>query len=131
MLVDTSGWLCVLDDRDRRHIEAERLFLSARLLITHSYIVAELVPLAMKRGFSRSRTLEFIDELLNDMTIRIIWVDNVLTKAANDLLRARGDKKWSLCDAVSFVIMDEEGISEALTSDRHFEQAGYIKLLAS
>lgn len=131
MLVDTSGWLCVLDERDRRHGEAERLFLAARRLVTHSFVIAELVPLATKRGFSRSRALVFIEELLDDTTIQIVWVDDLLTKAANRLLRSHDDKRWSLCDAVSFVIMSEEGISEALTTDRDFEQAGFVKLLES
>jgi predicted nucleic acid-binding protein len=131
MLIDTSGWLCSLDDRDKRHKEAKRIFESARRLITHSYVISELVPLCEKRRFSRSRTLRFIDELLGDPTVDIIWVDLALTRSSNALLRSREDKNWSLCDAVSFLIMESEGIVEALTTDHHFEQAGFVKLLDS
>jgi uncharacterized protein len=45
------------------------------------------------------------------------------------LLVARQDKTYSLCDAVSFVLMRQRSITEALTTDRHFEQEGFIRLL--
>jgi uncharacterized protein len=124
MFVDTSGWLCALDDRDHRHREARLLFEAARTRRTHNFVLAELVPLSGKRGFSRKRTLQFIDEVLDDPTIK-------MTRAANRLLQSRSDKEWSLCDAVSFVLMERAGEREALTTDHHFEQAGFIRLLES
>jgi predicted nucleic acid-binding protein len=47
-----------------------------------------------------------------------------------DLLNARMDKDYSLCDAVSFLVMRERGITAALTTDHHFEQEGFVRLLA-
>lgn len=47
-----------------------------------------------------------------------------------ELYNARDDKDWSLTDCISFVVMEEHGIKEALTGDRHFEQAGFRALLA-
>ncbi len=131
MFIDTSGWLCVMDERDRRHTSAAELFLRYRDRVTHSFVLAELVPLSQKRGFSRQRTLNFIEELIGDPTIETVWVDELLTLEANELLKRRIDKNWSLCDAVSFLLMDEMNLSEALTTDHHFEQAGFIKLLES
>jgi len=46
-----------------------------------------------------------------------------------ELYRARNDKAWSLTDCISFVVMKDEGLTEALTGDRHFEQAGFAALL--
>jgi len=46
------------------------------------------------------------------------------------LFRSRADKNWPLTDCISFVVMEHQGLSEALTADRHFEQAGYKALLA-
>jgi uncharacterized protein len=52
-----------------------------------------------------------------------------LHQEAMDLLLARQDKTYSLCDAVSFVLMRRRGIGDALTTDRHFEQEGFVRLL--
>jgi predicted nucleic acid-binding protein len=49
--------------------------------------------------------------------------------AGVDLYRRRPDKAWSLTDCISFVVMQREGITEALTGDQHFEQAGFVALL--
>jgi uncharacterized protein len=62
--------------------------------------------------------------------------DTIIVPAASDLLQQgfdlfsrRPDKEWSLTDCISFVVMEDYGLSEALTSDSHFEQAGFKKLL--
>jgi predicted nucleic acid-binding protein len=62
-------------------------------------------------------------------TIEVTWVDRTLNDRAIDLLNARPDKTYSLCDAVSFVLMRDNGIDEALTTAHHFEQEGFRKLL--
>jgi predicted nucleic acid-binding protein len=46
-----------------------------------------------------------------------------------DLYRRRPDKAWSVTDCISFVVMEGDGIREALTGDQHFEQAGFVALL--
>lgn len=131
MLIDTSGFLCVLDIRDSRHETAASLYQSAAFRLTHSYVLVELVSLAKARNFSRKRTLNFISELFDDGHVKLVWIDDRVTQNAVDLLVGREDKEWSLCDAVSFLLMDEYKIYEALTTDHHFEQAGFIKLLES
>lgn len=57
-------------------------------------------------------------------------MDESLHRAALELLGVRPDKSYSLCDAVSFILMRRNGISEALTTDRHFAQEGFVRLLA-
>lgn len=131
MLIDTSGWFCIFNSADRRHARALKYYLSATERITHSYILAEFVALSEARKQQRPAILEFISNLLIDSEISIVWVDELLTMRAIDLLANRKDKAWSLCDAVSFVIMDEQSITEALTTDHDFEQAGFVKLLDS
>lgn len=61
----------------------------------------------------------------------MVWVDENLHNRAFELLQKRLDKTYSLCDAVSFIVMREPQIAEALTTDKHFEQEGFIKLLQS
>ncbi len=131
MLIDTSGWFCILDERDFRHQKAVSFYDSASQKITHNYVIAELVALSEARKYSRSKTLEFIADLLEDAEVEIIWVDEMLTNEALDLLKRRTDKSWSLCDAVSFILMDDNNLTEALTTDHHFEQAGFFQLLES
>lgn len=131
MLLDTSGLLCFFDGRDLRHQEAQTHVVNAPILITHSYILAEFVPVARSRGMDRRKSLAFASDLLDSEFVSLIWVDERLHRAAQSLLQKRLDKSYSLCDAVSFVLMRDFGFIEALTTDRHFEQEGFVRLLAS
>ena len=55
--------------------------------------------------------------------------DDVRMDKALTLFEQRPDKEWSLCDCTSFVVMQELGITEALSTDHHFDQAGFTALL--
>ncbi len=61
--------------------------------------------------------------------MRIIPPDQTLFEEGIQLYTNRSDKAWSLTDCISFVVMQREGITEALTGDHHFEQAGFTTLL--
>ena len=73
--------------------------------------------------------IRFVAQLSVDQDIEMIWVDRVLYHQAIALLTAQLDKTYSLCDAVSFALMRNRGIQEALSTDHHFEQAGFTALL--
>ena len=129
MLLDTSGLLCLIDKREPRQEKAVELYDRASVRLTHNYILAELVALGNSRGVPRQTVLEFSDGLLTDSEVELAWVDEALHRQALDLLFARPDKTYSLCDAVSLALMRERGETEALTTDRHFEQEGLVRLL--
>lgn len=129
MLLDTSGLASYLDDTDLRHSDAVALFRGARVRITHNYVLAELLPLCQARGVNRTRTLAFARDILGTPLVKLIWVDESLHTQALELLRARPDKAYSLCDAVSFILMRRQGITDALTADRDFEREGFVRLL--
>jgi predicted nucleic acid-binding protein len=129
MLLDTSGLLCYFDNRDARHQEATAHFKSAYEFLIHSYVLAEFVPLCRARGLNMTGALAFAVRLLDNPLIEFVWVDENLHRAALSLLQARLDKTYSLCDAVSFLLMRQYGVSDALTTDRHFEQEGFARLL--
>lgn len=131
MLIDTSGWFSMLDRNDAQQQASCAIYGSAILKVTHSFVIAELVALCTARRFPRQRVLSFISELLADDSVHVVWVDENLTNRSFHLLNARPDKAWSLCDAVSFVLMTELGLTDALTTDHHFEQAGFVCLLNS
>ena len=129
MLLDTSGILCFHHRAEPLHAEAVRLFAAAPLRLSHNYILAEFVALAGARRLPRSAALDFVADLHDSSAVEVVYVDEVLHRRALDFLRQRLDKSWSLCDAVSFLLMQSRGLREVLTTDHHFEQAGYVRLL--
>jgi predicted nucleic acid-binding protein len=132
VLLDTSGLLCFLHQDEPQHKKAVDLLANANgILLLHNYILAELVALALVRRLSQATVLSYMLELLSNPKVEVVWVDKILHQEAVNLLLARPDKTYSLCDAVSFVLMRKRGIVEALTTDRHFEQEGFTRLLQS
>ena len=129
MLIDTSGLLCLVDRAEQHHRKASRCYYAARTRLTHSYVLAEWVPLAQTRGLPRPTALAFAAGTLTNPLIHVVWVDQPLHQEAVSLLLARPDKLYSLCDAVSFVLMRRLAIIDALTTDKHFEQEGFRRLL--
>jgi predicted nucleic acid-binding protein len=130
MLLDTSGLLCLHHEAESFHDEALRAYNTASRRLTHSYILAEFVALAHVRLLPRVAALMFVAALLDNPDIEVVWVDEALHREAMALLLARLDKTYTLCDAVSFVLMRRRSLSEALTTDRHFAQEGFHRLLA-
>ncbi len=131
MFLDTSGLLCFFDDGDSRHLNAHNSIKSSNALLTTSYVLAEFIPLCEVRGLRRKKTLKFTESIMHNPLVEIVWVDKVLHKQGFSLLQSRLDKTYSLCDAISFVVMNLMHIDEALTTDKHFQQEGFTKLLES
>ncbi len=129
MLVDTSGFFSLYDEADEYHRQAVSFYDKAAKRLTTSYVLAEYTALAQVRGVPRSEILKFSSRILDDKDVEIIWVDENLHRQAVALLRERADKTYSLCDAVSFVVMRQRGIAESLTTDKHFHQEGFVRLL--
>lgn len=129
MLIDTSGFFAIHNEEDKYHTLSNEIYQKSRQRITTNYILAEYVALALIRGLPRPVILEFSQEVLNDGSVEIIWIDEDSHSKAVELLQKRDDKTYSLCDAASFVLMRGRKISEALTTDKHFEQEGFIRLL--
>ena len=130
MLLDTSGLLCCLDADEVRHADAVQHFDAAPLRLTHNYVLAEFVALAQARRLPRETSLNFADDVLADEDVEVVWVDPALHRDAMRLLQSQLDKSYSLCDAVSFLLMQQRGLVDALSTDRHFEQAGFRRLLS-
>ncbi|MDB9525077.1 PIN domain-containing protein [Oscillatoria sp. CS-180] len=130
MLLDTSGLLCYIHRDEPQHQKAVQLMSGdGNRLLTHSHVLSELIALALVRRFPRTKVLEFVVDLVDNPDIETVWVDESLHRKAMQLLTARQDKTYSLCDAVSFILMHQRGMNNALTTDRHFEQEGFIRLL--
>jgi predicted nucleic acid-binding protein len=132
VLLDTSGLLCFLHQDEAQHKTAVELISNYNgRFITHNYVLAELIALSLVRRFPCSTVLMYSLELMENPNVDMVWVDEILHREAMDLLLVRQDKTYSLCDAISFVLMRKKGIREALTTDKHFEQEGFTRLLQS
>ena len=129
MFIDTSGLMCLFDARDNRHSSAVAYFDSTTTRLTHSYVLAEFVALAIARRAPLSAALRFVKAFSSSSEVEVISVSRDAHERGMQLLFARTDKAWSLCDAVSFVLMGDRAIEDALTTDRHFDQAGFVRLL--
>ena len=130
MLIDTSGFLCLYESDEPFHRTALKLYDEAARRITTSYVLAEYTALAEIRGIRRSQIIEFSLNVLADDAIEIVWVDERVHAQAVALMAERQDKRYSLCDAASFIVFRERRLSEALTTDKHFEQEGFTRLLS-
>ena len=134
VFVDTAGWAQIIDPKQPRHSTAREIYLRTRQqrwhLITTNYIITELVAtLTSPLRIPRPKVIEIIEDLKVSSHIRIVHIDSETDAKAWQLLASRVDKEWSLVDCASFVIMQERGITDALTTDHHFEQAGFVRLL--
>lgn len=129
MLIDTSGLLAYHHTDEPEHTAAVRLFRSARRRLVHNYVLAEFVAAAQAKRLPRAPALAFMHTMLRGPFVVTRWVDTDLHQRAVDLLATRLDKTYSLCDAVSFLVMRDLGLTDALTTDHHFEQEGFTALL--
>lgn len=129
VFADTFYYFALLSPSDVTHPKAATITptLSGRIFTT-AWVVAELTA-AFSVPPHRARCLALIDHFYTDPQIIIIPPSPELFDAGLALYRSRPDKGWSLTDCISFIVMEREGITEALTGDHHFEQAGFIALL--
>ena len=133
VFVDTGGIIAYQNERDLNHRTARQMYdeleeLAAVELTTTDYIFTELGNAFSKTGY-RSKALSFIDNFRVDPACNVVTIDTMLFEEALALYRARDDKEWGLTDCTSFVLMRRENIVEAFTTDHHFEQAGFVRLI--
>ena len=134
IFVDTAGWGHLVDPTQEYHSLATKVYRGGRQrghrFVTTNYVIAELVALLTSPlRVPRSSVIAFIEHLKMSPHIVIVHIDATLDEQAWQLLTERPDKEWSLVDCSSFVVMQQRGTVEALTTDHNFEQAGYVCLL--
>ena len=132
VLVDTAAWIALVNTRDELHDRAIQTMAELRdgnvALITTEFVLLEVAN-AFCASAWRARAIKLIEGLRSLPNLRIIEADTSLLSEGWQLYCDRSDKEWSLTDCVSIAVMENEQIKEAFTSDHHFEQAGFIKLL--
>jgi predicted nucleic acid-binding protein len=128
VFVDTFHFLALINPTDQLHAEAIRL---TRTLVnppvTTTAVLIELAD-ALSRPMARQVAHRFLANLAADPRIRVVVVDDSWYARGLALFGKRPDKAWSLTDCISFEVMSQRGIVEALTGDHHFRQAGFLTL---
>lgn len=131
VFADTFFFLAALNARDRRHAQAVQMLSNlTRPIVTTAFVLTEVADGLAHRS-TRSIAIELERELRSDPRFILIPAEDELWQAAMRLYTARPDKDWSLTDCISFLVMERQGITDALTGDHHFEQAGFAILMPS
>ncbi len=132
IFVDTAAWIALLNADDSLHTRAWEILKELRRenarLVTTEFVLLEVAD-ALSSPLFRSQTVTFINGLREHPLLHIVPLSESLLTAGWELYSRRLDKEWSLTDCTSFVVMQEYSIARAFTSDHHFEQAGFVRLL--
>ena len=129
VFADTFYFLALLDSKEKQHGRAVSASQDTGLrIVTTEWVLAEFGD-AYCRPADRADFISFYRALTNHPRAKIIPSDTAIFQRGVRLFEQRQDKSWSLTDCLSFVCMREEGLTEALTGDKHFEQAGFVALL--
>ena len=125
---DTFYNLALLNPGDQAHGRAVAFSRQGRVrVVTTAWVLTEVADALSAPAF-RSTFLGLLSALRSDPYTDIVPPDAALFDRGLDLYARRPDKGWSLTDCLSFVVMDDRGLTDALTGDRHFEQAGFAAL---
>ncbi|MBI4557792.1 MAG: type II toxin-antitoxin system VapC family toxin [Candidatus Hydrogenedentes bacterium] len=134
VFLDTAFAIALTVATDQHHAEAENLAnvlsKSGARMITTRAVVLEIGN-ALARLRYRISALTLLDALEHDPRVDILPISEELFARAFRLYCQCRDKEWSLTDCLSFVVMRDRGLSEALTTDTHFQQAGFKVLLGA
>ena len=132
VFVDTSFFIALLNSRDADHPHAVQLQEELASLKTRK-TTSEFILLELCDGLAklshRELAIQVVELLIRDGLFEIIPASSDLWQAAWRLYKSRGDKEWGLTDCSSFIIMKKLGLQTALTTDKHFEQAGFTAAL--
>lgn len=132
VFLDTAFAIALAVESDEHHNHAvelsEQLETGQTLLVTTIAVLLEIGNALSKRRY-RQAAIELLDALEQDPQVEIVSISDELYRKAFELFSNRPDKDWGLTDCLSFIVMQERDLTDALTTDEHFEQAGFRPLL--
>lgn len=129
VFADAFFYLAILNSRDRAHAKTYYHSIQASTrFVTTSLVLTEVLD-GLSAARQRARAAALIRQVSNSPNTQVVTLDDDLWNRTLRLYESRGDKNWSFTDCASFVVMTDLGLDDALTGDRHFEQAGFRALL--
>jgi uncharacterized protein len=127
--LDTVFIQALLNRRDQYHTKAQALLprvQSAEVWTTEAILIEVGNGLS---AFNRTAATQFIRQCYATKNMQVVGVDTALLDQGLILYSGRPDKTWGLTDCISFVVMQSKNLTDALTADEHFVQAGYRALM--
>jgi len=125
VFADAFFFIALLNRRDEYHgIVKDYALAFHETLVTTQWVLTEVAD-ALAASSSRQAIRSLVAELADNPSVLLVEATTALFQRGLTIYHDRPDKHWSLTDCISFVVMTDRGISEALTGDRHFAQAGF------
>lgn len=132
IFLDTSYAVALSARTDENHERAldlaQELERSDIQFVTTRAVLLEIGN-ALARARYRKAAVQLLSALENDPKVEIVSATDELYHSALRMYEERVDKEWGLIDCMSFVTMSDLGLTDALTADKHFQQAGFRALL--
>ena len=129
VFADTLFYVALLNRRDEHHAAAVNWATQQRpTVVTTEFVLLEVANF-FKQPPDRGRFAAFVQNLEDDPDTTIVRCDTDWFRRGLDRFASRLDKSWSLTDCISFVVMEQYALTEALTADQDFAQAGFTILL--
>jgi hypothetical protein len=132
IFMDTNGWIALSSKRDQLHdnaIKTNRKVLSnGYRYVTTNYVLDETYT-GLLTKVSHFAAVDFGEKLRLSKSVSIIHITTDIEEEAWQIFKQYSDKKFSFTDCTSFVVMNQLNLTEAFTSDHHFEQMGFKILL--
>ena len=129
VFADAFYFFALLNEKDAAHETAKLFsFQTDAPYVTTAWVLTEVGD-GCADVERRNLFLQLLEMLHESSDAKIIPASEELFERGVELFRQRPDKDWPLTDCISFVVMEDEGILDALTGDKHFEQAGFRALL--
>jgi predicted nucleic acid-binding protein len=132
VFADADYWVAILNPHEQLNPKARSA--SARLtnarLVTSEMVLTELLAFYSQKGEQfRDGAVSLIERMRQNPNVTIVPQTSAQFQGALAIYKQYRDKEWSLTDCASILIMREQSITEALSHDQHFEQAGFQALL--
>jgi predicted nucleic acid-binding protein len=129
LFADTYYFVALANPRDQGHERAVEWTAGFDgELVTTAWVLAEFGN-QMADPRNREEYVATVRGLQQSDQVQIVVADEDSFEEGLTLFKARPDKAWSMTDCISFSVMTRENLTEALTADHHFEQAGFVALL--
>lgn len=132
IFIDTAYVYAIINPRDQWHTKAvvwqHKIKAENLPLLTTEFVLAEIADGLASINF-RQAASKAIHILQENSLVKVIPASADLFRRALELYEQRSDKNWGLTDCASFVVMNENKLTDALTTDDHFRQAGFKALL--